>query len=81
MQGTWVWSLIQEDSTCSGAAKPMHSEPACPRAGALQLEKPPQWEICLLQLEKACVQQQQQQQFFLVDINESPYDKADIEEC
>ena len=24
MQGTWVWSLIREDSTCWGASKPMH---------------------------------------------------------
>ena len=23
-QGTWVWSLVQEDSTCCGATKPMH---------------------------------------------------------
>ena len=23
MQGTWVWSLVQEDSTCHGATKPM----------------------------------------------------------
>ena len=24
MQGTWVWSLVQEDSTCCGATKPLH---------------------------------------------------------
>ena len=23
MQGTWVWSLVQEDSTCHGATKPI----------------------------------------------------------
>ena len=53
-KGTWVWSLIGEDSTCLGATKPM-----CPNywAHELQLlkpvllepvlrsEKPPQWEM------------------------------------
>ena len=36
MQGTRVWSLVQEDSTCHGAAEPVHHnywahalEPAC----------------------------------------------------
>ena len=24
MQGTWVRSLVREDSTCCGAAEPMH---------------------------------------------------------
>ena len=24
MQGTWVRSLVQEDATCHGAAKPVH---------------------------------------------------------
>ena len=24
MQGTWVWSLVQEDPTCRGATKPVH---------------------------------------------------------
>ena len=37
MQGTWVWSLVQEDYTCNGAAKPeCHSY----WARKLQLLKP-----------------------------------------
>ena len=24
MQGTWIWSLVQEDPTCHGATKPVH---------------------------------------------------------
>ena len=75
-------SSSQEDSTCHGAIKLMcHNSWACtlepvhattteagePRACALQLEKPPQWEVCapqlesrphLAQLEKAFMQQQ-----------------------
>ena len=30
MQGTWVWSLVQEDLTCRGANKPVcHNYWAC----------------------------------------------------
>ena len=63
MQGTWVWSLLCEDSTCQGATKPMYHnywahtlqqlKPACPRAPALQQEKPPKWELLILQLESS----------------------------
>ena len=59
MQRTLVWSLVWEDPTCRGAAKPMHHnfwaralEPtSCnywahvSRACALQQEKPLRWEI------------------------------------
>ena len=58
MQGTRVWALVQEDSTCRGATKPMcYNYWACapeptshnywayaPRACAPQQEKPLQWE-------------------------------------
>ena len=54
IQGTRVQSLVQEDSTCLGATKPMcHNywahmsqlqKPICPRAPAPQLEKLLQWE-------------------------------------
>ena len=46
LQGTWVQSLVREDSTCHRATKPMgHNYWAhVPRIGALQWEKPPQWE-------------------------------------
>ena len=68
MQGTWVWSLVREDSTCCWATKPMcHNYWVhMPTAHAPQREKPPQWEThapqlerspCLPQLEKACTQQ------------------------
>ena len=41
MQGTWVWSLVLEDSTWCGTTKPVfHSYWVC----ALQQEKPLQWE-------------------------------------
>ena len=45
-QGTRVWSLLREDSTCCGATKPMHHNYwGCkPKAHAPQQEKPPQWE-------------------------------------
>ena len=46
VQGTRVWSLVQEDPTCCGAAKSMHHkyQARVPRAHALQQEKPWQWE-------------------------------------
>ena len=64
MQATQVQSLVQEDSTCRCDAKPSYHNYCAPqpRAGALQQEKPPQWEAhasqlesnpCLLQLEEA----------------------------
>ena len=62
-------SLIQEDSTCSGADKPMRHNywAQAPRVCALQQKKPLQWVAhawqpenspYLPQLEKACMQQQ-----------------------
>ena len=68
VQGTWVWSLIQEDSTCCGATGPVQPQvltPVCLRACTPQ-EKPVQWEArtpqlesgpCLVQLERAWMQQ------------------------
>ena len=68
-QGTWVWSLDQEDPTCLGATKSMcHSyrahwvcvlvwtataEACVPRTRALQHEKPWQWEGCPAQLKNS----------------------------
>ena len=51
--GDTVWSLVQEDSTCCGATKPMHHNYWSPgsRACAPKQEKPPQWEAHPLQLE------------------------------
>ena len=42
MQGTWVQSLVREDSTCLGATKPIHCNhwARVPTARALQQEKP-----------------------------------------
>ena len=60
-QGTWVEYLVQEDSTCHTAAKPVcHNywalvaitKARAPGARALQQETP-----LLVQLEKACAQQ------------------------
>ena len=65
MQGTWVQSLVWEDPTCCTATKLCTTtielvlwrlrvaitEPHPPRAGALQLEKQPQWEALTLQLQ------------------------------
>ena len=47
MQGTQVWSLVQEDSTSHGATKPeSQNDWACaPGACARQQEDPPQWEV------------------------------------
>ena len=52
MQGTWVGSLVQEDSTCCGMTKPLHHNYWSPmlRACAPQ-ERPLQWEAHTLQLE------------------------------
>ena len=67
MQGTWVWLLVWEDSTCPRATKPMpHNyctymlqllKPKHPETCAPQQQKPPQWDALAPQLEKACVQQ------------------------
>ena len=66
MQGTWVWSVVQEDSThCratkdhkpqlpswwSGAREARLLRPTCPRICALQQERPPRWQARALQLE------------------------------
>ena len=65
MQRTWVWSLVQEDSTCCGATKdckpqllslwsspgPQLLKPTCPRICALQQERPSRWQARALQLE------------------------------
>ena len=55
MQGTLVQSLVQEDSTCQGAAKPVHHSDWAhsPRACTLQPEKPPFWKPCSLWLESS----------------------------
>ena len=66
--GTQVWSLVQEDSTCRGATKPVHHSYWARMLSSLALpqEKPLQWEACALkldstlyslQLEKAGTQQ------------------------
>ena len=47
MQGTWVWSLVQEDPTCHRATTEAHA----PRACAPQQEKPPQGEAQAPQLQ------------------------------
>ena len=67
MQGTWVQSLVWEDSSC--CTKPISHNywTYMPRAHALQQEKSLQWEACTpqlesnpqsLQLENACTPQQ-----------------------
>ena len=55
MQGTWVRSLVQKDSTCNGATEPIHHNHWSPRTytPAPQQEKPPQWDACTLQLESS----------------------------
>ena len=61
MQGTGVQFLVQEDSICFGAAKPVHHnywaqalvKPECIRAHAQQQEKSPQGEAHVLQLERS----------------------------
>ena len=50
MQGTWIRSLVQEDSTCCGAAKPTHHNYwACTLEPSLCNAKLPQAEACALQ--------------------------------
>ena len=65
MQGTQVWSLIQEDSTCQVGMKPVGQNywaralertnraywGHVPGVHAPQQEKPPQWEAWALQLD------------------------------
>ena len=59
MQWTWVQFLVQEDSTCPGATKPVHHNywAHALRACAPQQQKPPQREDLTPQLEKAQMQQ------------------------
>ena len=63
MQGTQVPSLVQEDPTCHVATKPVNHNywTWVPRACALHTMRSPRTTVksssCLLQLEKACVQQ------------------------
>ena len=50
--GTWVQSLIWEDSTCGGAIRPVcqnYWSPCVSRTHTSQQEKPPQWEAYTLQ--------------------------------
>ena len=65
MQGTWVQSLVLEDSTCRGAPKPVShdywdsaetTEAREPRACALQQEKSWQWEALALQRKSSSCQ-------------------------
>ena len=63
MQGTWVLSLVWEDSTCHGATKlighsywahtPQLPKPAWSRRSALQQERPWQWETHTPQAERS----------------------------
>ena len=55
MKGTQVQSLVQEDPTCRGAAKPVRHNYW---AHAQQLLNPGYSRACVPQLEKACTQQQ-----------------------
>ena len=62
MQETWVWSLVQKDPRClrttgllchtSWVHMLQLMKPMC-LEWALQQEKPPQWETCLLQLKSS----------------------------
>ena len=53
MPGTWVWSLIWEDSTCLGTTEHVCHSPEPARCEpVLCNEKPPQWEAGVLQLQK-----------------------------
>ena len=66
MEGTQIWFLVQEDSTCHGGTKLMcQLFSPCFRIHALQQEKPQQWEDRTqqsshkpLQLAKVCMYQQ-----------------------
>ena len=56
MQGTWVQSLVQEDSTFQGAANPLHHNywnSCAPEPVPPQQEKSLQWEDRTPQLEKS----------------------------
>ena len=67
MQGTGVWSLVRDYSTCLRATKPKNGNYVSSRAHVPQQEKPLQWEAGVPQLEhrlrslqpeKALLQQQ-----------------------
>ena len=54
MQGTWVWSLVQEDSTCRGAnTAPVPQLSPHSRAHVLQLLKPTHPRVCAPQIREA----------------------------
>ena len=54
VQGTWIWSLVQEDPTYSGAAKPMHHN--SPRVWCLcsQTEATPVRNLCTTAKSSPC---------------------------
>ena len=56
---TQIQSLVREDPTCYEAAKPVSHNcwAQTPRAHAPKQEKPLQWEVYALQLEKAHMQE------------------------
>ena len=62
MQGTWVWSLVREVSTCHGATKLERRSywAHLSRAHVPQQKKPLQWEAWALQLETSPRSQQLQ---------------------
>ena len=61
VQGTWVWSLVQEDSTYTGNSVhvPQLLKRLHPTAHTLQQQKPPQQQVCTPQLENSPQVQQQ----------------------
>ena len=45
-QGTWIWSLVQEDFTCSGATKPMNPQLLSLSSRPHELQLPSPWRPC-----------------------------------
>ena len=78
MQGTQLWSLVQEDLTCHGAAKTMHHNCWAPT-----LEKPLKWEMHTQQQRPSAAKKKKKLIFLLVNKNDTSKYNSDYEavEC
>ena len=78
MQGTQLWSLVQEDPAYCGSAKPVHHNYWAPK-----LEKPLQWEMHTQPQWPSAAKKKKKLIFLLVHKNDTSTYNSDYEavEC
>ena len=78
MQGTLLWSLVQEDPTYCGSVKPVHRSYWAPTP-----EKPLQWEMHTQQRRPSAAEKKKKLIFLLVNKNDTSMYNSDYEavEC